>query len=87
MPLYELIADAFRPIAEASFTEMQVRERNDLQRLDRLAALTRSQHASKALAWIFEKPVFQGAEFVRSAGIPKPTGFWVFFARQECSGF
>ena len=40
---------------------------------DRLADLTRSQHASKALAWIFEKPVFQGAEFVKSSGIPKAT--------------
>jgi len=35
--------------------------------------LTRSQHVSKALAWVFEKPVFQGVEFVRSSGIPKPT--------------
>jgi len=40
---------------------------------NRLAELTRSQHASKALAWIFEKPVFQGAEFVKSSGIPKAT--------------
>ena len=33
MPLFELTHDSFRPISEASFTEMQIRERADLQRL------------------------------------------------------
>lgn len=33
MPLYELTSDSVRPISEASFTEMQIRERSDLQRL------------------------------------------------------
>lgn len=33
MPLYEMTSDAFRPIAEASFANLKVRERDDLQRL------------------------------------------------------
>ena len=33
MPLYEMSADSFRPIAEASFTELKIKERGDLQRL------------------------------------------------------
>lgn len=33
MPLYEMTSDAFRPLAEASFADLKVRERGDLQRL------------------------------------------------------
>lgn len=33
MPLYEMTPDAFRPISQASFTDLKVRERDDLQRL------------------------------------------------------
>jgi hypothetical protein len=33
MPLYEMTSDAFRPIDEASFADLKVRERGDLQRL------------------------------------------------------
>lgn len=33
MPLYEMTADAFRPLAQASFADLKVRERGDLQRL------------------------------------------------------
>src|ERR1035441_7483314 len=33
MPLYEITADAFRSITEASLAEMKLRERGDLQRL------------------------------------------------------
>lgn len=33
MPLFEMTQDSFRPIAEGSFAEMQIRERGDLQRL------------------------------------------------------
>ena len=33
MPLYEMTSDAFRPLSQASFADMKVRERNDLQRL------------------------------------------------------
>ena len=40
---------------------------------DRLADVTRSQHASKAVAWIFHKPVFKGSDFVKASKIPKPT--------------
>jgi len=40
---------------------------------DRLADLTRSQYSGKALTWIFSKPVFQAANFVKSSRIPKPT--------------
>lgn len=32
MPLYEMTPDAFRPISEASFADLKVRERDDLQR-------------------------------------------------------
>ena len=40
---------------------------------EQLADLTRSQHASRALAWMFTKPVFQSSDFVKSAKIPTPT--------------
>lgn len=33
MPLYEMTSQAFRPIEEASFADLKVRERGDLQRL------------------------------------------------------
>jgi len=33
MPLYEMTSSSFRPISEASFSELKVRERGDLQRL------------------------------------------------------
>jgi hypothetical protein len=33
MPLFEMTSDSFRPIEEASFAELKVRERGDLQRL------------------------------------------------------
>ena len=33
MPLFELTSDAFRPLSEASFADLMVRERDDLQRL------------------------------------------------------
>jgi hypothetical protein len=33
MPLFEMTPDAFRPISQASFADLKVRERNDLQRL------------------------------------------------------
>jgi hypothetical protein len=33
MPLYEMTSDAFRPISQASFADLKVRERADLQRL------------------------------------------------------
>ena len=33
MPLYEMTPDSFRAISQASFTDLKVRERHDLQRL------------------------------------------------------
>jgi len=33
MPLYEMTSDAFRALSQASFTDLKVRERDDLQRL------------------------------------------------------
>lgn len=33
MPLYEITSDAFRPLDEASFADLKLRERDDLQRL------------------------------------------------------
>src|SRR5687768_10077621 len=33
MPLYEMTPTAFRPITQSCFTDLKVRERNDLQRL------------------------------------------------------
>ena len=35
--------------------------------------MTRSQHAIRALDWIFEKPVFKSSHFFSTAGIPKPS--------------
>ncbi len=39
----------------------------------RFADLTHSQYAMHALDWIFERPIFKSTDFVRGAGIPKPT--------------
>lgn len=33
MPLYEMTSDSFRPLSEASFADLRIRERDDLQRL------------------------------------------------------
>ena len=32
MPLYEMTPDSFRPLSQASFADLKVRERDDLQR-------------------------------------------------------
>ena len=39
----------------------------------RVAELTRSHYAVHALDWIFERPIFRGIHFVKTAGIPEPT--------------
>ena len=39
----------------------------------RLPEMTRSQYAVRALDWMFERPVFNTTDFIRSAGIPAPT--------------
>ena len=35
--------------------------------------MTRSQHAIRALDWIFERPIFKSSDFFPIAGIPKPS--------------
>ncbi len=37
------------------------------------AETTHSQYAIHAQDWVFERPIFKGSDFVRSANIPKPT--------------
>jgi Fic family protein len=39
----------------------------------KLPEMTRSQHAVKALDWIFARPIFKSADFVAGAGIPEAT--------------
>lgn len=39
----------------------------------RIAEMTRSQYAIHALDWIFQRPVFQGPDYIRAAGIPEAT--------------
>ncbi len=39
----------------------------------RLPAMTRSQHAVRALDWIFSRPIFSAPVFTRHSGIPAPT--------------
>lgn len=35
--------------------------------------LTRSQHAVRALDWMFEKPIFKPPDFIAGSGVPGPT--------------
>jgi Fic family protein len=38
-----------------------------------VADMTHSQHAIRALDWIFGRPIFRSSDFVASAGIPPPS--------------
>ena len=38
-----------------------------------VADLTHSQHAIRALDWIFNRPIFRSPDFVASGGIPDST--------------
>lgn len=40
---------------------------------DRVVNITRSQHAVRALDWIFQQPIFRSSDFVNTSGIPKST--------------
>jgi len=40
---------------------------------ERVAKMTRSQYAIRALDWIFQRPIFRSSDFVATAGIPAPT--------------
>ena len=39
----------------------------------RIPRMTRSQYATLAVDWVFERPVFSSTDFVRSTGIPAST--------------
>ena len=41
----------------------------------RVPELTRSRYAVQALDWIFGRPIFRGVDFMKKAGIPKPTAY------------
>ncbi len=47
------------------------------------AELTHSQYAIHALDWVFERPIFKSAEFVRESNIPKPTAFKIIGLLKE----
>jgi Fic family protein len=49
----------------------------------RVSALTRSAHAVRALDFIFERPIFRSSDFVREAGIPKPTAHRILSLLRE----
>ena len=38
---------------------------------DRVVNITRSQHAVRALDWIFQQPIFRSSDFMNTTGIPK----------------
>ena len=40
---------------------------------DRVAKMTRSQYATRALDWIFERPIFRSTDFMAAADIPRPS--------------
>ncbi|MBA3607221.1 MAG: hypothetical protein H0W43_01705 [Chthoniobacterales bacterium] len=75
MPLYEITPDAFRLISRASFADLKVRERGDLQRMlrtqidvlgDDLYVLTEEFGASRTA----------GAALIFLRSIVKPTSSW-----------
>ena len=39
----------------------------------RVAEMTRSQYAIRALDWMFQRPIFQATDFSVAAGIPRPS--------------
>jgi len=39
----------------------------------RVAELTHSQYAIRALDWLFERPIFRTTDFFQTSGIPRPT--------------
>ena len=42
-------------------------------RKDWIVDITRSQHAIRALDWMFTRPIFKTSDFIKSADIPRPT--------------
>ncbi|MGH6842792.1 MAG: Fic family protein [Methylocella sp.] len=43
------------------------------ERKDLIIDITRSQHAVRALDWMFDRLIFKTSDFIKSAGIPGPT--------------
>ena len=65
--------DAVRVQAEDNLTKTQgVIDLYDRMK-GRVADLTRSHHAIRALDWIFERPIFRSADFAASAGLAERT--------------
>ena len=69
----EFFLDALRAQAEENLKKTRAILALHASMAEQLADLTRSQHASRALAWIFAKPVFPSSDFARSSKIPTPT--------------
>ena len=69
----EFFLDALRAQAEENLKKTRAILALHASMAEQLADLTRSQHASRALAWIFAKPVFRSSDFARSSKIPTPT--------------
>ena len=64
MPLYEMTPDAFRPLSQASFADLKVRERDDLQRVLR----TQIDVLGDDLYVLTEEFGDEGGEEVRGGG-------------------
>lgn len=62
-------------IRQAESNESKARAILDLYRADKewIIGATRSQHAVRALDWLFARPIFRGANFLNHAGIPRPS--------------
>jgi Fic family protein len=69
----EFFLDALRAQAEENLKKTRAILALHASMSEQLADLTRSQHASRALAWMFAKPVFRSSDFVKSAKIPTST--------------
>jgi Fic family protein len=65
--------EALRAQAEDNLGRAQAIMKLHNQLKHRLPELTRSQHAVRALDWIFAKPIFRAPDFVAQAGIPAAT--------------
>jgi hypothetical protein len=71
MPLYEMTPDDFRPISQASFADLKVRERDDLQRLLRTQIDVLGDDLSEMGPLIFDWYFFTSAVVHRQRSVPK----------------
>lgn len=62
-------------IAQAQENQTKAQEILSLyrERKDWIVDITRSQHAVRALDWMFTRPIFKASDFIKSADIPRPT--------------